>query len=51
VATLPLRAKSAARSDVVSEPRRYVDREHRRSPGVDGFDDLGVVDAFADRSR
>ncbi len=29
-----------------SEPKRGADRDHRRSAGVDGFDDLGVVDAL-----
>lgn len=27
-----------------SEPKRRADRDHRRAAGVDGVDDLGVVD-------
>jgi hypothetical protein len=33
-------------SPCLSEAERCADRNHRRSPTVDGLDDLGVVDAL-----
>jgi hypothetical protein len=39
-------ATSSAGGRLSSEPKRRADRDHRRATGVDGFDDLGVVDAL-----